>query len=220
MGADFYHVVKMMRERLGTNAVPIQLPIGKEDVFKGFIDLITNEAIVYTDDLGTKAEGVAIPDDMKELAVEYRTKMLESVAETDEGLMMKYLEGEEFTLEEVKVALRNATIAGEIVPVICGSSYKNKGVQPMLDAVVDYLPSPVDIGEVKGIDPDTDEEITRDATDEAPFAALAFKIMTDPFVGRLAFARVYSGVITAGSYVLNSSKNKRERLGRIVQNAC
>jgi len=217
MGADFYHVVKMMRERLGTNAVPIQLPIGKEDVFKGFIDLITNEAIVYTDDLGTKAEGVEIPEDMKELAIEYRTKMLESVAETDEGLMMKYLEGEEFALEEVKVALRKATISGEIVPVICGSSYKNKGVQPMLDAVVDYLPSPVDIGAVKGIDPDTEDDITREATDEAPFAALAFKIMTDPFVGRLTFARVYSGVITAGSYVLNSSKNKRERLGRIVR---
>jgi elongation factor G len=217
MGADFYNVVKMMKERLGANAVPIQLPIGKEDVFKGFVDLINNEAIVYTDDLGTKAEGVAIPDDLKDLTVEYRTALMESIAETDEELMMKYLEGEEFSVEEMKIALRKATIAGEIVPVICGSSYKNKGVQPMLDAVVDFLPSPVDIGSVKGIDPDTEEEIIRQANDDEPFAALAFKIMTDPFIGRLTFARVYSGMIAGGSYVLNSTKNQRERLGRIVR---
>jgi elongation factor G len=217
MGADFYNVVKMIKERLGANAVPIQLPIGKEDTFKGFIDLITNEAIVFTDDLGTKAEGVAIPEDMKELVEEYRTILMEAVAETDEELMMRYLEGEEFSVDEIKTALRKATLASEIVLVICGSSYKNKGVQAMLDAVIDYLPSPIDIGAVKGIDPDTDEEIIREANDEEPFSALAFKVMTDPFVGRLTFARVYAGAITGGSYVLNSTKNQRERLGRIVR---
>jgi elongation factor G len=217
MGADFYNVVKMMKERLGANAVPIQLPIGKEEVFKGFVDLVTNEAIVYTDDLGTKAEGVEIPDDLKELTKEYRTILMEAVAETDEELMMKYLEGEEFSIDEIKIALRKATLASEIVPVICGSSYKNKGVQPMLDAVIDYLPSPVDIGSVKGTDPDTEEEIIRQANDEEAFSALAFKIMTDPFIGRLTFARVYSGVIAGGSYVLNSTKNQRERFGRIVR---
>lgn len=217
MGADFYRVVKMLKERLGANAVPIQLPIGKEETFKGLIDLITNTARVYTDDLGTTSEGIEIPDDMKELAVEYRTALMEAIAETDEDLMMKYLEGEEFTHEEIMAALRKATISGELVPVICGSSYKNKGVQPMLDAVVEFLPSPVDVGEISGIDPDTDEEIVRHPSDDEPFSALAFKIMTDPFVGRLAFARVYSGVVAAGSYVLNSTKNKRERIGRIVR---
>ncbi|TDT46027.1 elongation factor G [Fonticella tunisiensis] len=217
MGADFYRVVKMIKERLGANAVPIQLPIGKEDSFVGIIDLIKNEAIIYTDDLGTQAEETEIPEDMKDIAAEYRTNLMEAIAETDEELMMKYLEGEEFTEEEIHAAIRKATIANEMVPVTCGSSYKNKGVQPMLDAVVAYLPSPVDIPAIKGVNPETGEDDERHASDDEPFSALAFKIMTDPFVGKLCFTRIYSGVMTSGSYVLNSVKNKKERIGRLVK---
>jgi len=217
MGADFYRVVSMMKDRLHANAVPIQLPIGKEDTFVGIVDLIKNDAIVYTDDLGTQSNETEIPDDLKELAAEYRNNLMEAIAETDDDLMMKYLDGEEFTEEEIHAALRKAVIENKIVPVMCGTSYRNKGVQPMLDAVVQYLPSPVDIAAVKGINPENNEEDVRHASDEEPMSALAFKIMTDPFVGRLAFTRIYSGVITAGSYVLNSTKNKKERIGRIVR---
>ncbi|GFR36571.1 elongation factor G [Thermobrachium celere] len=217
MGADFFNVIQMMKDRLGAKPVPIQLPIGKEDTFKGVIDLIRNEAIIYTDDLGTKAEETEIPEDLKDLAEEYRTNLIEAVAESDEELMMKYLEGEEFTVEEIKAGLRKATIAGEIVPVCCGSSYKNKGVQPLLDAVVEFLPSPIDIPSVKGINPDSGEEDERHASDDEPLSALAFKIMADPFVGKLVFTRVYSGVLTAGSYVFNSTKGKKERIGRLVK---
>ena len=217
MGADFFNVVQMMKDRLGAKPVPIQLPIGKEDTFKGVIDLITNEALIYTDDLGTTSEHTQIPEELKELVEEYRTNLIEAVAETDEELMMKYLEGEEFTVEEIKAGLRKATIAGEIVPVCCGSSYKNKGVQPLLDAVVEFLPSPVDIPSVKGINPDSGEEDERNASDEEPLSALAFKIMADPFVGKLVFTRVYSGILTAGTYVFNSTKGKKERIGRLVK---
>ena len=217
MGADFFRVVGMMRDRLHANAVPIQLPIGKEDNFVGIIDLIKNDAIIYTDDLGTQSDETVIPDDLKEISAEYRTNLMEAVAETDDDLMMKYLEGEEFTVEEIKTALRKAVISNKIVPVMCGTSYRNKGVQPMLDAVVEFLPSPLDVEAVKGMDVDTHEEDVRHSSDEEPMSALAFKIMTDPFVGRLAFTRVYSGVITAGSYVLNSTKNKKERIGRILR---
>ncbi|CCJ34193.1 MULTISPECIES: elongation factor G [Caloramator] len=217
MGADFFNVIQMMKDRLGTKPVAIQLPIGKEDTFKGVIDLIKNEAIIYVDDLGTQAEETEVPEDMKDIVEEYRTHLIEAVAETDEELMMKYLEGEEFTEEEIKVALRKATISGELVPVVCGSSYKNKGVQLLLDAVVEYLPSPVDIPSVKGINPDSGEEDERHASDDEPLSALAFKIMADPFVGKLAFVRVYSGVLTAGTYVLNSTKGKKERIGRLVK---
>lgn len=217
MGADFYRVVGMMKERLHANAVPIQLPIGKEDTYIGIVDLIKNDAIVYTDDLGTQSNETDIPDDLKELAAEYRNNLMEAVAETDDDLMMKYLDGEEFTIEEIKTALRKAVIENKIVPVMCGTSYRNKGVQPMLDAVVEYLPSPTDVEAVKGIDVDTHEEDVRHSSDEEPMSALAFKIATDPFVGRLAFTRVYSGVISAGSYVLNSTKNKKERIGRILR---
>jgi elongation factor G len=217
MGADFFRVVKMMKERLGANAVPIQLPIGKEDTYAGIVDLIKNEAVIYTDDLGTQADKTEIPDDMKDLASEYRTNLMEAIAETDEELMMKYLDGEEFTYEEIIGALRKAVIANEIVPVCCGTAYRNKGVQLLLDAVVDFMPSPLDIESVKGVDPDTQEELVRHASDDEPLSVLAFKIMTDPFVGRLAFVRVYSGVMTAGSYVENSTKGKKERIGRIVR---
>ncbi|WDU83362.1 elongation factor G [Caloramator sp. Dgby_cultured_2] len=217
MGADFFNVIQMMKDRLGTKPVAIQLPIGKEDTFKGVIDLIKNEAIIYVDDLGTQAEETEVPEDMKDIVEEYRTHLIEAVAETDEELMMKYLEGEEFTEEEIKAALRKATISGELVPVVCGSSYKNKGVQLLLDAVVEYLPSPVDIPSVKGINPDSGEEDERHASDDEPLSALAFKIMADPFVGKLAFVRVYSGVLTAGTYVLNSTKGKKERIGRLVK---
>ena len=217
MGADFFNAVGMMKTRLGANAVPIQLPIGKEENFKGVIDLIKNEAIVYTDDLGTKEKETAVPADMKEIAEEYRNNLLEKVAESDEDLMMKYLEGEELTIDEINKAMRTATIKGEMVPVVCGSSYKNKGVQPMLDAVVEYLPSPIDVPPVTGTDPNTGESAERDSSDDEPLAALAFKIATDPFVGKLAFIRVYSGVMASGSYVLNSTKNKKERIGRILR---
>ena len=216
-GADFYNVIKMMEERLNANAVAIQLPIGAEDDFKGIIDLVKMDAIIYEDDLGKVADEVAIPDDMKEKAEEYRQKLIEAVAESDDELMMKYLEGEEFTEEEIKTAIRKATIACKMTPVTCGTSYRNKGVQPMLDAIVDFMPAPVDIDAIKGVDPDSGEEDHRPSSDSEPFAALAFKIMSDPYVGKLAFFRVYSGTLTAGSYVYNSTKGKKERIGRILQ---
>jgi len=217
MGADFFNCLKMMKERLRANALPIQLPIGAEDQFVGIVDLVLMKAYIYKDDLGKVIEETDIPEDMKDLADEYRINLVENVAETDEDAMMKYLEGEELTVEEIKTCIRNATIAGKIVPVTCGSSYKNKGVQQLLDAVVDYMPSPLDIPAIKGLAVDGDEEIERPADDNGPFAALAFKIMTDPYVGKLCFFRVYSGKLSAGSYVLNSTKNKRERIGRILQ---
>ena len=217
LGADFYRVVDMVKDRLKANAVPIQLPIGKEDSFVGIIDLVTMKAEIYKDDLGKEYEVTDIPDDMKDVADEWREKLLESVAELDEELMMKFLEGEEITQKEMKKVIRAATIKGEMIPVTCGSAYRNKGVQMMLDAVVDYMPSPLDIPPIKGIIPGTDKEEERPADDNAPFSALAFKIMADPFVGKLAFFRVYSGTIEAGSYVYNSTKDKKERLGRILQ---
>ena len=216
-GADFYNVIKMMKERLNANAVAIQLPIGAEDDFKGIIDLIKMEAIVYEDDLGKVADEVAIPEDMQELAEEYREKLLEAVAEVDDSLMEKYLSGEELTEAEIKTAIRKATIACTMTPVTCGTSYRNKGVQPMLDAIVDFMPAPTDIPPIKGVNPDTGEEDHRPSSDSEPFAALAFKIMADPFVGKLAFFRVYSGTLSSGSYVFNSTKGKKERIGRILQ---
>ena len=217
IGADFLYSVSTLHDRLQANAHPIQLPIGSEDDFRGIIDLIKMKAEIYTNDLGTDILEEDIPAEYLEQAQEYREKLVEAVAETDEELMMKYLEGEEITNEELKAGIRKATINVEFYPVLCGSAFKNKGVQLMLDAVIDYLPSPLDIPAIKGINPDTDEEETRPASDEEPFAALAFKIMTDPFVGRLTFFRVYSGVLKSGSYVLNTSKGKRERIGRILQ---
>ena len=217
IGADFLYSVSTLHDRLQANAHPIQLPIGSEDDFRGIIDLIKMKAEIYTNDLGTDILEEDIPAEYLEQAQEYREKLIEAVAETDEELMMKYLEGEEITNEELKAGIRKATINVEFFPVLCGSAFKNKGVQLMLDAVIDYLPSPLDIPAIKGINPDTDEEETRPASDEEPFAALAFKIMTDPFVGRLTFFRVYSGVLQSGSYVLNTSKGKRERIGRILQ---
>ncbi|HFH9926319.1 TPA: elongation factor G [Streptococcus suis] len=217
IGADFLYSVSTLHERLQANAHPIQLPIGSEDEFRGIIDLIKMKAEIYTNDLGTDILEEDIPAEYLEQAEEYREKLVEAVAETDEELTMKYLEGEEITNEELKAAIRKATINVEFFPVLCGSAFKNKGVQLMLDAVIDYLPSPLDIPAIKGINPDTDAEEERHASDEEPFAALAFKIMTDPFVGRLTFFRVYSGVLNSGSYVLNTSKGKRERIGRILQ---
>ena len=216
-GADFYRVVDMMKTRLNANAVPIQLPIGYEDTFEGMVDLIKMRAIVYDDKLGKEEEFIEIPEDMKEKAEEYRAALIEAVAESDDELMMKYLEGEELTEEEIIAGIRKQTIACKMTPVCCGSSYKNKGVQPMLDAVIQFMPAPTDIPNIKGINPETGEEDERPSSDEAPFAALAFKIATDPFVGKLAFFRVYSGTLTSGSYVYNSSKGKRERIGRILQ---
>jgi len=216
-GADFYNVLKMMRERLHANPVAVQLPIGAEDTFVGVIDLIKMDAIIYEDDLGKVSDEVAIPEDMKAKADEYREKLLEAVAETDDTLMEKYLGGEEITAEEIKAAIRKATIACKMCPVTCGSSYRNKGVQPMLDAVVEYMPSPMDVPAIKGTNPDTGEEDHRPSSDDEPFSALAFKIMADPFVGKLAFFRVYSGTLDGGSYVYNSTKNKKERIGRILQ---
>lgn len=217
IGADFLYSVSTLHDRLQANAHPIQLPIGSEDDFRGIIDLIKMKAEIYTNDLGTDILEEDIPAEYLDQAQEYREKLIEVVAETDEELMMKYLEGEEITNEELKAGIRKATINVEFFPVLCGSAFKNKGVQLMLDAVIDYLPSPLDIPAIKGINPDTDAEETRPASDEEPFAALAFKIMTDPFVGRLTFFRVYSGVLQSGSYVLNTSKGKRERIGRILQ---
>ena len=216
IGADFFHVMDMMRDRLNANPVALQIPIGVEDDFRGMVDLIRMQAIVYGDEMGKDEEFVEIPADMLEQAEEYRGILVETVAEGDDDLMMKYLEGEEITNEELKAAIRKETIECKLNPVICGSSYKNKGIQPLLDAVVDYMPAPTDIESIKGVNPDTGEEDSRPTSDSEPFSALAFKIATDPFVGKLGFFRVYSGMITAGSYVFNSSKGKRERMGRIL----
>ena len=216
-GADFYRVIKMMKERLHTNAVAIELPIGKENTFRGIVDLMKMEADVYYDDMGKDMRVEPIPEDMQELAEEYHSNMIESIAETDEDLFEKYCNGDEISVDELKAALRKATIENKIVPVVCGTSYKNKGVQKLLDAVIDYMPSPLDIPAIKGINPKTGEEDERIASDEAPFSALAFKIMTDPFVGKLCFFRVYSGFIEKGSPVYNSTKDKDERFGRILQ---
>jgi elongation factor G len=216
-GADFYRVVDMIHARLRANAVPIQLPVGKDMTFRGIVDLMNMEADIYYDDMGKDMRVEPIPADMVDLAQEWRDKMVEAIASTDDDLMMKYLEGEEITVEELKVALRKATINNEIVPVVCGTSYRNKGVQKLLDAIVDFMPSPLDIPAIKGINPRTEEEEERPASDSEPFSALAFKIMTDPFVGKLCFFRVYSGVVNAGDTVLNSTRQKRERLGRILQ---
>ncbi|EEX77972.1 translation elongation factor G [Selenomonas sputigena ATCC 35185] len=216
-GADFFNVIKMMQERLQANPVAIQLPIGSEDTFSGIVDLIKMEAIIYEDDLGKVADEVAIPDDMKDIADEYRDKLLEAVAEEDDDLVEKYLGGEEISEDEIRKAIRKATIACKMTPVTCGSSYRNRGVQPMLDAIVDFMPAPIDIPAIKGVNPDTGEEDHRDSTDDGPFAALAFKIMADPYVGKLAFFRVYSGTLSSGSYVFNSTKGKKERIGRILQ---
>ncbi len=217
-GADFYRVVGMMKDRLHANAVPIQLPVGKEMTFRGIIDLMTMEADIYYDDLGKDMRVEEIPEDMKDLAAEYREKMVESICETDEELMEKFFDDpDSITVDELKVALRKATIANQIVPVVCGTSYRNKGVQKLLDAVIDYMPAPTDIPAIKGVNPDTEEEVERKASDDEPFSALAFKIMTDPFVGKLCFFRVYSGNIAAGTTAYNSSKKNRERFGRILQ---
>ena len=217
IGADFLYSVRTIHERLQANAHPIQLPIGAEDEFSGIIDLIKMKAEIYTNDLGTDIQETDIPEDLQDLAEEWREKLVEAVAETDEELMERYLEGDEISQEELKVAIRKATCAAEFYPVLCGSAFKNKGVQLMLDAVVDYLPSPLDVPAIKGIDPNTDAEVERHSSDEEPFSALAFKVMTDPFVGRLTFFRVYSGTLQSGSYVKNSTKGKRERVGRILQ---
>ncbi len=216
MGADFYNAVSMIKTRLGHNAVPIQLPIGKEDSFKGLIDLFEMKAYIYNDDKGDDISVTEIPEDMKEQAEEYRTNMIEAICETDDDLMMQYLDGEEPSVEDLKKALRKATISVEIIPVCCGSAYRNKGVQKLLDAILEYMPAPTDIPSIKGVDLDGNE-VERHSSDEEPFAALAFKIMADPFVGKLAFFRVYSGTMNSGSYVLNATKGKKERVGRILQ---
>ena len=217
MGADFYRVLDMIKDRFNCNAVPIQLPIGSEDTFKGIIDLVNMKAIVYYDDMGKDVREEAIPEDMVELANKYRTNLVETIVEQDEELMEKYFEGEEPSVEEMKKIIRRATIDNAMVPICCGTSYRNKGVQPLLDAVVDYMPAPTDIEAIKGVNPDTDEEEVRHSSDEEPFAALAFKIATDPFVGKICFFRVYSGSVDAGSGVYNSVKDNKERLGRILQ---
>ncbi len=217
MGADFYRVLKMIKERFNCNAVPVQLPIGSESDFKGIVDLVNNNAIVYYDDLGKDVRVEEIPEDMKDLAEEYRQNLIEAVCEMDEALMEKYFEGEEPTVAEMKKIIRQATISNDMVPVCCGTSYRNKGVQPLLDNIVDYMPAPTDIEAIKGVNPDTEEEEVRHSSDDEPFAALAFKIATDPFVGKLCFFRVYSGTVEAGTTVYNSVKDNRERLGRILQ---
>ena len=217
MGADFYRVVQMMKDRLKCNAVPIQLPIGAEDTFKGIVDLVEMKAEVYYDELGKDMRTEEIPEDMKELAQKYHEALIESVAEQDEELMEKYFSGEELTVEEVKATIRKCTIDNTMVPVVCGTAYRNKGVQKLLDAIVDYMPAPTDVPAIKGINPDTEEEDVRHSSDSEPFAALAFKIATDPFVGKLCFFRVYSGSVNAGTTVYNSSKDNNERLGRILQ---
>ncbi|CDB43580.1 elongation factor G [Firmicutes bacterium CAG:240] len=216
MGADFYHVLDMVHDRLKCNAVPIQLPIGTEADFRGIIDLVEMNARIYYDDLGNDMRTEEIPEDMRDLAEEYRVKMLEAISDFDDEIMMLYLEGEEVPQDMIRAAIRKATCAVQMVPVVCGTSYKNKGVQKLLDAIVEYMPSPLDIPAISGTNPKTDEEETREASDDAPFSALAFKIMTDPFVGRLSFFRVYSGTVEAGKTVLNSSKGQRERIGRIL----
>ncbi len=217
VGADFFNGMSMIKNRLGANPVAIQLPIGSEDQFKGIVDLVTNKAMFYVDDIGTRSAASDIPADMEELVAEYREKLLEAVAESDEELMMKYLEGEELAEEEIKVAIRKATLAVKVTPVLCGSSFKNKGVQSLLDAIVDYMPAPTDVPAIQGVNPDTGAEDQRISSDTEPFSALAFKIMTDPYVGKLTFFRVYSGVLNSGSYVYNTTKGKRERVGRILQ---
>ena len=216
MGADFYHVLDMVNERFKCNPVPIQLPIGKEDTFKGIVDLINNDAEIYYDDLGKDVRREPIPDDMKELAEKYRAELIEHVAEQDDELMEKYFSGEELTVEEIKRTIRKSTIAGTMVPITCGTSYRNKGVQPLLDAIVDFMPAPTDIEAIKGVNPDTDEPEVRHSSDTEPFAALAFKIATDPFVGKICFFRVYSGTVDAGATVYNSVKDNKERMGRIL----
>ena len=216
MGADFYHVLDMVHDRLKCNAVPIQLPIGAEADFRGIIDLVEMNARIYYDDLGNDMRTEEIPEDMRELAEEYRVNMLEAISDFDDEIMMLYLEGEEIPQDMIRAAIRKATCAVKMVPVVCGTSYKNKGVQKLLDAIVDYMPSPLDIPAITGTNPKTDEEEVREASDSAPFSALAFKIMTDPFVGRLSFFRVYSGTLEAGKTVMNSSKGQRERIGRIL----
>ncbi|OIQ10127.1 elongation factor G [Moorella thermoacetica] len=217
VGADFFRGVRMIAERLGANPVPIQLPIGAEDNFQGMVDLINMKAIYYTDELGTTLDEEPIPAEMEDLVQEYREKLLEAVAESDEELMIKYLEGEELTPEEIKAGIRKATIAVKMVPVLCGSSFKNKGVQPLLDAIVDFLPAPTDVPAIQGVDPETGDEDERRSSDNEPFAALAFKIMADPYVGKLTFFRIYSGTLKSGSYVYNSTKGRRERIGRILR---
>ena len=217
MGADFYRVITMMKERLKCNAVPIQLPIGSENLFKGLVDLLEMKAYIYNDDLGKDISIVDIPDDMKEISQKYHDELMEHVAEQDDTLLEKYLGGEEITIDEIKKVIRKSTIANEMVPVCCGTSYRNKGVQKMLDAVIDYMPSPLDIPAIKGTVPGTEEEVERKAGDEQPFSALAFKIATDPFVGKICFFRVYSGKVDSGSTVLNSTKDTNERMGRILQ---
>ncbi len=217
MGADFFRVVEMMKERLGANAVPIQLPVGSEDEFKGVVDLIKMDAIIYHDDLGVNYERCEIPDRYKELAAEKREELLEQLAEHDDELMMAYLEEEDIEVEKIYSVLRDAVLDVSIIPVLCGSAFKNKGVQMLLDAIVDFLPSPQNVPPVEGFHPETEENIVREANDEAPFSALAFKIMSDPYVGKLAFFRVYSGVLEAGSYIYNSTSDERERIGRILQ---
>ena len=217
LGANFYRVLDMVKERFNCNAVPIQLPIGEESTFRGIIDLINNNAIVYYDDMGKDVRIEEIPADMVEKAAEYRNNLIESVAELDEDLMMKYFDGEELTVDEIKSVIRKATLTNEIVPICCGTSYRNKGVQPLLDAIVDFMPAPTDIEAIKGINPDTEEEEVRHSSDDEPFAALAFKIANDPFVGTLCFFRVYSGTVNAGTTVYNSVKDNRERMGRILQ---
>ena len=217
IGADFYHVLDMVDERFKCNPVPIQLPIGSEDTFKGIVDLVEMDAEIYYDDLGKDVRREPIPDDMKELAEKYRAKLIEHVADQDDELMEKYFNGEEFTVEEIKRTIRKSTIENKMVPITCGTSYRNKGVQPLLDAIVDYMPAPTDVPAIKGVNPDTDEEEDRHSSDSEPFSALAFKIATDPYVGKLCFFRVYSGTLTAGSTVYNSVKDDDERMGRILQ---
>jgi len=217
MGADFYHVIDMMKTRLHCNPVAIQLPIGAEQFFKGLVDLVEMKAYIYNDDLGKDISVIEIPDDLKEKAEEYHQKLIEAAAEQDEEIMMKYLDGEELSIEEIKACLRKGTINNSIVPVTCGTSYRNKGIQKLLDAIVDYMPAPVDVPHIKGVNPETGEEEERPSTDNAPFAALAFKIATDPYVGKLGFFRVYSGKVDAGTTVYNSNKDDNERIGRILQ---
>lgn len=217
VGADFLYATKTVKDRLGANAVPVQLPIGAEDQFEGIIDLVEMHAIYYKDEMGTEMEPTEIPDELKDQAEELRNELIEAVADYDEDIMMKYLEGEEITVDELKAAIRKATLSVEFYPVFCGSAFKNRGVQLLLDGVVDYLPAPIDIPAIKGVVPGTEEEIERKTDDNEPFAALAFKVMTDPYVGKLTFFRVYSGTLKSGSYVLNSVKNKKERIGRILQ---
>ena len=217
MGADFYRVVQMMKDRLKCNAVPIQLPIGAEDTFKGIIDLVEMKAYVYYDDLGKDIRVEEIPEDMAELAQKYHEELMEHVAEQDDALLEKYFAGEELTIDEIKSCIRKSTLANKMVPVTCGTSYRNKGVQKLLDAIIDYMPAPTDVPAIKGVDPETGEETEHHSSDDEPFAALAFKIATDPFVGRLSFVRVYSGILNTGTAVLNSTKHQRERIGRILQ---